>query len=930
MNIQHSIGITLAICGIGVITAQAQTSGPTEQVLQMRTLGQALVWTGRQAPSESESRDLLDVLSQAGEEGWSTNVEQFFSNHPQSPWAASLHHDYALYCRQIGRTSRALEEWQAAWDLVKDDTSPAARKLAGSIIANWMDLLSSLGRLDQLKELIAVGNQLQFANPHDRDLFQGARNAYYLMAMHPGIAYRCGTFALKAVGEKLGIGQNLEALVGLRSPTNGFSMEQLVEIGRQHGLNVVAVHRTKGQELIVPSVVHWRVNHYAAILEKQGDRYLVSDPTFGNERYLTADVINEEASGDFLIPAAMLTNGWTSIETNQIASIRGMGLPNNINDALDKGCLPGGQCPPCAGMPVWWISEPYINLWMADEPISYLTSRGEPMTLRLSYKQRDSRTQTDGPVVTTGWNNSWFSYIALSELGDYSNGSMPVSLASCTVQLYLADGGEVDFAQGQTYDPETRSLLQQIPLNDSLSAAPDNGKNGIRVVHADGSQDIYGWGLHDFVGGHSYLRAYFLRTRHIDEHGDTTWFNYTYTNGGSAYLLNSVVDYDGGTNWLYYTEISGVPYFSAMTNAYGQSIHLKYDGNGNLTNLVDAIGMTSGIAYDTNSLPTSLTTPYGTTAFSLEDNGISYYGGTLGNAGGDANQLIDRSALVIDPTDATNLYMYRYDSALVWSSSTFANAPTNTPLGTLDIGNADTNTDNGLNAVYFRDSYHWNPHQYAALSTANMTNFTAGDYLLARTRHWLQDSNDQYVTGYLSVERDPSPDGTTEGLKTFYDYQGKTLTYREGTNPLPSVIAWCLPGGESHYEHKIYDYFGNVTNDITTYTKTDGSLGTRTNQFIYADNACTNISIGVQGTTFYYLRTNVFIASDLLTKVIGADGNPVWSAGSFDGVAITNFIYSATQTNGVIIQWSRVLPDFMTNGLGQTASATYGSFDRIA
>ena len=930
MKIKNLISATIGLCFIG--TVQGQTVNSTEQVLQNRTFEQGLVWIGSKAPSDAESQDLLNILNHASDEGWTTNFENFFNDHPQSPWSASLHHDYAVYCRGVGRTSKALEQWQTAWGLVKDEVSPAGRKLASSIIANWMDLLSSLGRLEQLKELIAIGNNLQFANSHDRDLFQGARNAYYLMKAHPAIAYRCGTFALKAVGEKLGIGQNLGALVSLRSPTNGFSMEQLVEIGNKHGLDVVAVHRSQGQELIVPSVVHWRANHYAAIIDKEGDRYLVSDPTFGSQRYLTADVINEEASGDFLILSNSLSSGWTEIATNEIASIHGMGLPNNINDANDKGN--GLSKPPC-GMPVWWVSDPYINLWMADEPISYLTSRGEPITLRLSYKQRkqwDSTSFNFGTVGLPGWNNSWFSYVAIStptSLQNVSSG-MPKTLGVCSsATVYLPDGGEVNFTpnSAQTYDNETRlQIQQQAGINFTFGFG--TGDNGVRLIHADGSQDIYGLGLVDATyNPYGLTRAEFLRTRHIDPHGNSLWFYYTNIN--AVYVLSSMVDYDGKTNVLsYYNGGAYTELLSSVTNAYGLNIHIKYDANNNLTNIVDAIGMSSGITYDTNNNPTALITPYGTTKFSVTDNGITYGGGGYGNAGGDAAGLIDRSALIVDPTGATNLYIYRYDSGDVLTTATFSNVPTNTPLGTLDDGTGSS--DDGLNAVYFRNSYHWNPRQYAALSTGNMTSFTASDYLLARTRHWLQDTNDQYVTEYLSVERDPSPDGSTEGLKTFYDYHGKSYSYRAGTYPLPSVIAWCLPGGETHYEYKIYGSFGNVAQDITTYTKTGGGLGTRTNQFVFANNIYTNL-LGTATTPTNVIITGVastFIVPDLLTKVVGADENPIWTCGGFDPIYITNFFYGA-QTTAVIYCWSRVLPDFVTNGLNQVAATTYGSFDKI-
>ena len=412
MKIRKFAGAVLAICLMGAVHAvQAQTTNSTPEILQMQTFREGLVWIGDKEPSEAENKELLEVLKHLDEAWWPAGVEQFLRDYPHSSWAVSLRHDYASYCRRTGRATKALEQWTTAWALVKNDTSSQGQQLAGTILANWTDLLSSLGRLPELKELVAVGDQWHFVDTQDRDKFQGAKNSYYLMQAHPGIAYRCGTFALKAVGEKLQPSNRaLENLPEIASPTNGFSMAALVDMAKEYGLNMVAVRRTQGQELIVPSVVHWRQNHYAAILEQQDNLYLVNDPTFGQPKWLSAEAINEEVSGEFLIPITSQSSNWRLLARNETEMIHGMGLPNNIKDGKDKG-----RKPPCPGMPVWWVSEPYINLWLADEPLSYLTSIGESFTFRITYKQRDSRPAYATPSLfpTRGWNNSWLSFVHL-------------------------------------------------------------------------------------------------------------------------------------------------------------------------------------------------------------------------------------------------------------------------------------------------------------------------------------------------------------------------------------------------------------------------------------------------------------------------------------------------------------------------------------
>src|SRR5262249_37314379 len=150
----------------------------------------------------------------------------------------------------------------------------------------------------------------------DRERFLSAKNNYSLMQVHPEIAYRCGTLALKAVGQALqATNTALEFLVDVASGTNGISLATLIDLSQQQGLGLVAAHRPEGNDLVVPSLVHWAQNHYAAILQQvDTNTYVVADPTFGEHpMWLSGDAINEEASGAFLVPAGLVPAGWTTI-----------------------------------------------------------------------------------------------------------------------------------------------------------------------------------------------------------------------------------------------------------------------------------------------------------------------------------------------------------------------------------------------------------------------------------------------------------------------------------------------------------------------------------------------------------------------------------------------------------------------------------------
>src|SRR5579859_7839815 len=104
---------------------------------------------------------------------------------------------------------------------------------------------------------------------------------------------------------------------------------------------------------------------------------------------------------------------------------KGGGLgPFYVNDENDHGCLKNPtnvkkSCDACQenapgpqGMPAWSVTEPFLNVWVADEPAAYRTSLGEEIPFRVTYKQRDVRSTAHKfiPFTTGGWSHNWFSY----------------------------------------------------------------------------------------------------------------------------------------------------------------------------------------------------------------------------------------------------------------------------------------------------------------------------------------------------------------------------------------------------------------------------------------------------------------------------------------------------------------------------------------
>jgi hypothetical protein len=96
--------------------------------------------------------------------------------------------------------------------------------------------------------------------------------------------------------------------------------------------------------------------------------------------------------------------------------------------------------------------------------------------------------------------------------------------------------------------------------------------------------------------------------------------------------------------------------------------------------------------------------------------------------------------------------------------------------------------------MQLRNSLYWGPLQYGTLSTHDPTALTAADYKMGRLRHWLIATNASNFDT-LSLERDPSPDGSRDGQITWYDYDGKQAGHNyAGGWSLPSLAA-NGPGG---------------------------------------------------------------------------------------------------------------------------------------
>jgi len=175
-----------------------------------------------------------------GPESGLAALEGFIEIHPGSAWTASLRGNLAEHYRELGRLTPALEHFERAWESSKRSEERAGKEVADFTLAHWTRLLASLGRREQLLELL--GEQARRGRPMRGALAQmlNRTSAGVSTMLHsPGISYRCGSLALYNLGRAVG-GRDFDGrgLLEAPSPETGFSMSVLVQWARRLELDL--------------------------------------------------------------------------------------------------------------------------------------------------------------------------------------------------------------------------------------------------------------------------------------------------------------------------------------------------------------------------------------------------------------------------------------------------------------------------------------------------------------------------------------------------------------------------------------------------------------------------------------------------------------------------------------------------------------------
>lgn len=733
----------------------AVLAAAADHLSKLRGFEEALVPFG---PSDAAEDRALLVLVQ----GWfdrndgenTAELDQFIRSHPRNAWTPSLALNLGLIHYRQGRFTQALEQWQLAWDQGRNADGVAQQRTVQRAYTEMLRMYSRVGRKVEVARLLEQGKNLRFSGPASGLLTQ-AHEALWLMENEPGRSFMCGPFALRTLLSRTSPqAPGLRVLNQVESPRGGFDMASLVKLSEKIGMPMKAVRRSPGTPIPVPSVLHWKLSHYAAVVEQRDGRYHLIDPTFGNEFWVSQAALDEESSGYMLVPRDLNPAQNLQLLAQVDASrIFGMGQTGNQDDNRDGNddCKSGGGSRGTSvGMARCAAHTMMVSLTVDDTPLSYLNALGERIEYKLTYNQRDIRLPANANFSNFGlkWGHNLLSWIQDDGTSE-----------AASVTRVLAGGGAV--AHGG-YNTNTREFARD--QNGDLLVKTSTSPIRYELRHSDGSFEVY----KDDDGGVGSRRVFL--SQKVDHRGRTESLSYD-----QQMRLIEQSDATGLVTRLSY-EAADSYQITRITDPHGRHADFTYNAQGNLESITDAEGLVSSFGYDAASPDRmiSMTNPYGTTQF----------------LSGESTENGPRRWLEItDPDGRTERIEALHSAPGINFADELVPATPGLPFRSTYMN--------------MRNTFYWDAETYqnAHNSFYPKSSMNYMDYTKAQRTHFLHTPNNQ-TSGVVESTLKPLEN------RFWYQYPGQTdsIWLNNVTLEKPSLKARVLDNGNTWFE--TYEYNG--------------------------------------------------------------------------------------------------------------------------
>jgi RHS repeat-associated protein len=739
---------------------------------RLRVFEEPLVPVGGE-PSVAENAALAGALFEYSKRTTPddfASLTEFLIQHPNSPWRASLLTCLGLEYYNTAYYSRALEAWEEAWSLGQKAADVNGKFLADRTVCELAGLYSRLGRMTELEALLnSIEHRLFLGGATER--IKLAREALSMMKYQPGISFRCGPLALQSIllsDQRLPESSATNAVMAIfnsASTQQGFSLSQVAELSKKIDLNYQMAFREKRGVFVVPSVVHWKAGHYAAIVRQVGDRYLVEDPTFVNTVWATRQALEAETSGYFLIPPGDLPPGWREVNAKEGASVWGKGVTSGIDpDNYTPEDLEAGSCPlegasgSEPGMAISRVHLGLANLQIRDTPVGYTPPVGPPVRFTVRYNHRDyiQKPSRISRILGPRWTHDWNAWI----------GDFPVNPLA-DVKYYVGGGGARTFTgfntNTQTFAPQQldQTRLKRTSLDTYEMTFPD-GSMKIFGLRPDGGVEVLLTQVVD-PAGNAVSLSYDDNLRLValtDAIGQVTTISYE--NPTNSNLITKVTDPFGRFATFDYTMVTFLFTNCCPTNVVPIGVAV-------LSKITDVLGLESQFEIQSlNGFIPRMLTPYGATTFSAGE-------------GGGPNQTT-RFVESRYPDGTRDRIEFNQNANSIASSD---------PPGLVPQGVSTFNQ-----YLYARNTFYWNRSACAKAYR---------DYSKARIYHWLHTPNIALTAGILESTKEP-----LEG-RVWYNYAGQVGPHLVGNTDRPSRVGRVLDDGTTQLYRYVYNEFGHET-----------------------------------------------------------------------------------------------------------------------
>jgi len=573
-------------------------SEPSDQDIQaLRIFEEPLVPVGTKTEGENAAlaSAVIAFLERSDAEDLST-LDGFLAKYPQSSWKVALQTNLGLLRRSQGYFTESLTRLKDAWQTGKADTTFEGKSLADRAAAELISTLARFGRASEMKVLFDETESRNITGSAQA-LIREAREGYWIMKEKPSRGFRCGPYAVDAV---LSAGKKYEpnARIAKEASTeNGTSLAQLKALAEDVNLDYVPAKRSSGASWPVPSVVHWKVGHFAALTREENGKYLVKDPTFGREIWISGKALAAEGSGFALVPLSggKAPKGWRKLSGEESAGVWGKGFPTGRDD--NECPLKKDRCKGAGGMAVYNILKMRGTLELTDTPVGYDPAVGPSMntTVRYIHLMTGQPANFNAANFGQSWVWNWGGYCTIDPSGN---------------AVVSSGMGGSDIFEASGYSNERRQFKRSLYTGALLRVI---GGSRIEREHRDGSREIYAQlGTLIGAGGPSSVKLYLKEI--VDVSGNRVVLNYD-----TNLRLTSIVDAAGrSTVVTYKSNTTGAGFFKVyrVTDPLGRYAEFTYDaGLTRLEKIRDVVGIESSFTYGDDGFITKLTTPYGQTQF---------------------------------------------------------------------------------------------------------------------------------------------------------------------------------------------------------------------------------------------------------------------------------------------------------------------------